>query len=231
MFAEYIEARSFIPSSWIYPLLRRFHNSAHAVMVATASLERELGRRGFRQLKRWSRGVDVDQFRPGAKEFLKLPRPIFIYVGRVAVEKNLDAFLRLSLPGSKLVVGDGPQLPELKQRYPSVHFVGPRFGEDLAMHYAASDVFVFPSRTDTFGLVLLEALASGVPVAAYPVQGPLDVVGSASQVGVLDDDLGRACMGALSLKADTCRRHALGFSWEACAQQFLSNLSWRAKAC
>lgn len=228
MFPEYIEARTLIPSSWTYPLLRRFHNKASAIMVATASLERGLLQKGFRQLKRWSRGVDVSQFRPGSKDFLDLPRPIHLYVGRIAVEKNIEAFLKLQLPGSKLVVGDGPQLAELRQRYPDVHFAGARFGEDLARHYAASDVFVFPSRTDTFGLVMLEALASGLPVAAYPVQGPVDVIGDASLAGVLSHDLGEACRRARHLSPDRCRSHALGFSWESCARQFVSNLAWRS---
>lgn len=227
MFPEYIQARTSIPAGWIYPLLKRFHNRARAVMVATPSLERDLEKRGFMRLRRWSRGVDVDLFRPGVKEYLTLPRPIFLYVGRIAVEKNLEAFLRLALPGTKLVVGDGPQLLELKAKYPEVHFAGARFGEDLARHYAASDVFVFPSRTDTFGLVLLEALSSGLPIAAYPVQGPIDVVGNQSDVGALDEDLAKACIQALSVNPKKCREHALAFSWEACAKQFLSNLSWK----
>jgi len=229
MFPEYIEARTLIPSSWTYPLLRRFHNRARAIMVATATLERDLMQKGFRQLKRWSRGVDVTQFRPGSKDFLNLPRPVYLYVGRVAVEKNIEAFLKLQLPGSKLVVGDGPQLADLRQRYPDAHFAGARFGDDLARHYAASDVFVFPSRTDTFGLVMLEALASGLPVAAFPVQGPVDVVGQAPDAGVLHDDLREACLRAAALDPVSCRNHALGFSWDACARQFLSNLAWRSQ--
>jgi len=230
MFPEYIEARTLIPSSWTYPLLRRFHNRARAIMVATASLERGLLQKGFRQLKRWSRGVDISQFAPGPKDFLNLPRPVYLYVGRVAVEKNIESFLKLQLPGSKLVVGDGPQLAELRARYPEAHFAGARFGEDLARHYAASDVFVFPSRTDTFGLVMLEALASGLPVAAYPVQGPVDVIGDDGAAGVLSEDLGDACLRALQLNPVHCRTHALGFTWDACARQFLSNLAWRTQS-
>ena len=168
-------------------------------MVATASRWSRIWQgRGFRNLRRWTRGVDTELFHPRDKSFLDLPRPIHLYVGRVAVEKNIEAFLKLDLPGSKIVVGGGPQLAELKRRYPEVHFAGPREGEDLARHYAAADVFVFPSRTDTFGLVLLEALASGLPVAAFPVPGPLDVI-NGSAVGFLDEDLASAARHALAI--------------------------------
>jgi len=192
-------------------------------MVATRSLEDELTKRGFRSLRRWTRGVDTELFKPRDKAFLDLPRPVHLYVGRVAVEKNIEAFLSLDLPGSKVVVGGGPQLAELRRRYPSVRFAGPRHGEDLARHYAAADVFVFPSRTDTFGLVLLEALASGVPIAAFPVPGPLDVVDGAA-VGVLREDLAAAARGALTLAPEACRSYALQFSWRRSAEQFLANL-------
>lgn len=175
-FPEYVKARTGLPLGAGYSVLRRFHAPSGGVMVATPSLEHDLAERGFRNLKRWTRGVDTTMFRPRDKNFLKLPRPIHLYVGRVAVEKNVEAFLKLDLPGSKLVVGSGPQLGELQRRFPDVRFAGPKQGEDLARHYAAADVFVFPSRTDTFGLVLLEALASGLPVAAFPVPGPLDVI-------------------------------------------------------
>lgn len=225
-FPEYVRDRFPIPLRLSYALVRRFHAPASAVMVATPSIENDLTRRGFSNIKRWSRGVDTELFHPatpGDKDFLDLPRPIFLCVGRVAVEKNIEAFLSLDLPGSKLVVGDGPQLEELKARHPEVHFAGARHGADLARHYGAADVFVFPSRTDTFGLVLLEALASGLPVAAYPVPGPLDVVGG-SDAAVLDEDLGKAALAALKIPAEACRRHALRYSWSASAEQFLNNL-------
>jgi len=192
-------------------------------MVATASLERELSARGFLRLRRWSRGVDTELFRPRGKTALDLPRPIHLYVGRLAVEKNLRSFLDLELPGSIVLVGDGPQEKELKRRYPKVHFLGRRIGEDLAGIYDAADVFVFPSRTDTFGLVLLEALAAGVPVAAFPVPGPQDVIGD-SGAGVLSDDLRAAIKAALSVPAAKAREHALRFSWKRSAEQFIENL-------
>lgn len=223
-FPEYIEARIALPSSWTYGLVRWFHQAATRTMVATASLEHELRGRGFTNLCAWSRGVDTNLFKPGAKSLFDLPRPISLYVGRVAVEKNIDAFLALDLPGTKVVVGEGPQLAELKARFPGVHFAGARFGEDLAAHYAASDVFVFPSRTDTFGLVMLEALACGVPVAAFPVQGPRDVLDRGGDVGALDECLKSAVERALTLNPQRCREHALQYSWDACTNQFLDNL-------
>lgn len=222
-FPEYVQARFGVPLAWSNAVMRRFHAPAAAVMVATQSIEDDLTTRGFHRIRRWSRGVDTALFRPGRPSVYDMPRPIFLYVGRLAVEKNIDAFLSLDLPGSKVIVGDGPQRDSLQQKYPTAHFVGARFGEDLADHYADADVFVFPSRTDTFGLVLLEALASGVPVAAFPVPGPLDVVGQAP-VGCLDEDLGRAALMALTLSPAACRDHAAGFSWRACSLQFLANL-------
>lgn len=222
-FPEYIHARTRIPPSWTYRLMRWFHAAAARVMVSTGSIEAELRRHGFDNIVRWSRGVDTSLFRPREKGFLRDPRPIALYVGRVAVEKNIGAFLDLPFAGTKYVVGDGPQLRLLRRRYPGVRFVGMKTGEDLANHYAASDVFVFPSRTDTFGLVLLEALASGIPVAAYPVAGPLDVIGAAP-VGCLREDLAEAVAGALALSTEACRAHALHFSWQAAAEQFLCNL-------
>ncbi|MBX9635802.1 MAG: glycosyltransferase, partial [Magnetospirillum sp.] len=210
-------------------VMRRFHSKSSKVMVATQGIEDELIRHGFGHIGRWSRGVDTELFRPrndakGADgPFAGLTRPIFLSVGRVAVEKNIQAFLELDLPGSKVVVGDGPLLDELKRRHPEVHFAGAKFGEDLARHYAAADVFVFPSKTDTFGLVLLEALASGLPVAAYPVAGPQDVIG-ASPAGALSPDLRMAALAAQNIPAATARNHALTFSWAACTQQFLDNL-------
>ncbi len=222
-FPEYIKARTGLPLGAGYTVMRRFHAPSSGVMVATLSLEQELQGRGFHNLKRWSRGVDTSLFRPRDKSFLDLPRPIHLYVGRVAVEKNVEAFLKLDLPGSKLVVGGGPQLAEFRRRYPEAHFTGPREGEDLARHYAAADVFVFPSRTDTFGLVLLEALASGLPVAAFPVPGPLDVI-NGSAVGFLDEDLAGAARRALGVAPEACRDYALQFSWQRSSEQFLSNL-------
>lgn len=223
-FAEYASARFPVPLSWGYAVLRRFHSPAAATMVSTASLMSELSERRFERLRMWSRGVDTDLFRPNRAIPLDLPRPIFIYVGRVAVEKNLEQFLCLDLPGSKVVVGQGPLLPALQQRFPETRFLGSMSGERLAGHIAAADVFVFPSLTDTFGIVQLEALACGVPVAAFPVTGPRDVIGNAP-VGVLDNDLKRACMGALIVSRDACRAHALRYSWNRSASQFLSNLS------
>jgi glycosyltransferase involved in cell wall biosynthesis len=193
-------------------------------MVATASLERELAARGFRNLMRWARGVDHSLFRPRLDAVAEdLARPVFIYVGRVAVEKGLDAFLGLDLPGSKVVVGDGPALERLRAAYPAAHFLGSLTGEALARAYANADVFVFPSRTDTFGMVLLEALASGLPVAAYPVPGPVDVIGS-SGVGVLGEDLRAAALGALNIPREHCRAFAVAHSWSASARQFLGNI-------
>lgn len=222
-FPEYVSARLHVPERWSYALLRRFHDAAAATMVSTPSMRAELERRGFRHLAHWGRGVDVDLFKPDRALALDLPRPIFATVGRVAVEKNLDAFLSLDLPGSKLVIGDGPQLATLRARYPRAHFTGLLEQEALAGRLAGADVFVFPSRTDTFGLVQLEALASGVPVAAFPVTGPLDVLGG-SGVGALDEDLRAACLAALAIPRAACRAFALTRSWEASAREFLAAL-------
>ena len=224
-FPEYIQARFGVPTAWSYAGLRWFHGPATAVMVATRTLEADLTRRGYKNLRMWSRGVDVELFKPGPKDWLDLPRPVFLYVGRVAIEKSVEEFLKLDLPGSKLVVGDGPQLGELSARYPKVRFTGPKFGGDLARYYAASDVFVFPSRTDTFGLVVLEAMASGLPVAAHPVQGPIDIIGGNLAVGALSEDLGEAAKRAMQLSPQACRLFTTTFSWEACTEQFLRNLA------
>jgi glycosyltransferase involved in cell wall biosynthesis len=223
-FPEYVNARfPFISESLVYRGLRRFHGPATAMMVATQTLQHELESHGFTNTRIWSRGVDVDLFQPLPGALLPFERPIWLYVGRVAVEKNLEAFLALDLPGTKVIVGEGPAREGLAQKYPEVQFLGAKIGEDLVRHYSASDVFVFPSKTDTFGLVMLEALACGVPVAALPVPGPLDVIDS-DVVGVLDNDLAAACRGALNLSRDDCRAYAITRSWRACTEQFLSNL-------
>lgn len=228
-FAEYLHARTRIPTSVSWAVLRRFHGAGAGMLVATPSLARELEGRGFIHVVPWSRGVDLNGFRREAARhgeadvWESLPRPIFLYAGRVAMEKNIGAFLSLHLPGSKVVVGDGPQRAALMQRFPSVHFAGWRDNGALARAYAQADVFVFPSRTDTFGLVLLEALASGTPVAAFPVTGPVDVIGRAP-VGALDEDLRAACLRALSVDRAACRAHAERFSWAACARRFRDSL-------
>src|SRR5712672_3727 len=223
-FPEYIAVRSIVPEALSYAVLRHFHAAAAMTMVATGSLRQELAARGFKKLGTWTRGVDTDLFRPGDAAELDLPRPIFITVGRIAVEKNLEAFLALKLPGSKAVIGDGPQRAALQRQYPEVRFLGEKTGEDLTSHLAAADVFVFPSRTDTFGVVQLEALACGTPVAAFPVTGPLDVIAD-HPVGALDEDLRSACLRALGMSRDACRSFALERSWENSARQFIGNLS------
>ncbi|HWA80057.1 MAG TPA: glycosyltransferase family 1 protein [Acetobacteraceae bacterium] len=224
-FPEYIAARTGLPPSLTYAWLRRFHAAGSGMMVAAESLRRELAGRGFDKIRPWTRGVDFSVFRTAPREEWNLPRPIFLYVGRVAVEKNISAFLDLDLPGSKVVVGDGPQLATLRSAYPQVHFVGARRGQALAASYAGGDVLVFPSRTDTFGLVLLEALACGTPVAAFPVPGPLDVLGdNAGRVGMLDEDLGKAARAALALDRAECRAFAEKFTWRRAAEMFLANL-------
>jgi glycosyltransferase involved in cell wall biosynthesis len=223
-FPEYISARLPIPESWIWSALRWFHGASHAVMAATPALAGELRARGFCNVVLWPRGVDAQLFHPRAGADLGLQRPIFLSVGRLAVEKNLEAFLELDLPGTKVVVGDGPARAALERAYPHAVFLGSRVGEELAQTYAAADVFVFPSKTDTFGLVLLEALASGVPVAAFPVTGPRDVIGNAP-VGALRDDLREACLAALELSPQDCLTFAATQTWEASALAFVNNIS------
>ena len=223
-FPEYIAVRSIVPASVTYAVLRRFHSAAAMTMVATNSLYDELAARGFRKLGFWGRGVDTELFNPSHPLELDLPRPIFMTMGRVAVEKNIEAFLSLDLPGCKVVVGDGPQKSVLEHKYPGVRFLGEKTGTDLTAHLAAADVFVFPSRTDTFGVVQLEALACGTPVAAFPVTGPLDVIAD-HPVGALDEDLRSACLRALNVSRDACRDFALERSWENSARQFIGNLS------
>ena len=222
-FPEYISARFHIPESWSYMFLRRFHGAARVTMASTGSLIAELRHRGFRKLSLWTRGVDTELFRPEPVADLPFERPIFMNVGRIAVEKNLDAFLSLDLPGSKVVIGEGPQETELRRKFPNAHFLGPMQGDALASHLAAADVFVFPSRTDTYGVVQLEALSCGVPLAAFPVTGPRDVIGD-GPVGVLDENLGNACLAALRIPRESCREFALGRSWETSARQFLRNI-------
>ena len=223
-FPEYLQARTGLPPGLAWRLLRRFHAAGSGVFAATASLRTELQRRGFANVRPWTRGVALDQFQPvPAEEWAGLPRPVALYVGRVAVEKNIEAFLQLDLPGSKVVVGDGPQRARLQRRYPEVHFAGWRQGAALAQAYAGADVFVFPSVTDTFGLVLLEAMACGTPVAAYPVTGPMDVV--APGTGVLAEDLRAATLAALGCSRAACRRHAESFSWQACSASFRRQLT------
>ncbi len=219
MFPDYMKARTGLPTSVTWAWLRGFHRHSRAVLVPTEGLRSQLEARGFARAKVWSRGVDVELFRPRSKDALRFPRPIFLYVGRVAVEKNLEAFLSAPLPGTKVVAGGGPALARLRGEYLDARFVGPKHGEELAEVYAAADVFVFPSRTDTFGLVMLEALAAGVPVAAYPERGPTDVLGD-SGAGVLAADLTSAALAALKVSPDKCRRRALEFSWRACAERF-----------
>ncbi|WP_182085326.1 glycosyltransferase family 1 protein [Aureimonas sp. ME7] len=229
-FGDYFERRIGMGSSLAYGVQRWFHNGGAALMVQTQTLEEELGARGFRNIRRWGRAVDTDLFHPCREEagfdpdFLGLPRPIFLYLGRVSDEKNLPAFLGLNLPGSKVVVGDGPAAPKLKAAYPDAHFLGYRHGGDLARHLSAADVFVFPSRFETFGLVVLEALACGTPVAALPVPGPRDIVGGTPHA-VLSEDLRAAALEALRIDRAECRKFAEGFSWEQCSREFEANLT------
>jgi glycosyltransferase involved in cell wall biosynthesis len=222
-FPEYIAARALVPEAWTYAALRGFHAPAACVMAPTPSICRELNQRGFVRVKVWSRGVDHALYRPQAGDALDLPRPIFLYVGRVAVEKNLEALLSLDLPGSTVIVGEGPARSSLQQRFPRAHFLGARSGEALSRTYASADVFVFPSRTDTFGIVLIEALASGAPVAAFPVTGPLDVIGD-SGAGVLNEDLRKACLAALEIPREKARAHSFNYTWAESARQFLGHI-------
>jgi glycosyltransferase involved in cell wall biosynthesis len=224
-FPDYLHARTGVPRRLAWAVLRRFHESGAGTFAAAPSLREELVRRGFTKVRPWTRGVDLDLFRPEPRDpWDGLARPVFLYAGRVAVEKNIGAFLRLDLPGSKVVVGDGPQRRALQARFPAAHFAGWREGAALAAAYAGADALVFPSRTDTFGLVMLEAMACGTPVAAFPVTGPLDVVGGGSGAGALDEDLGRAALVALRCDRARCRAYAETFSWNACAEAFRRQL-------
>ncbi|GAB6043640.1 glycosyltransferase family 4 protein [Endothiovibrio diazotrophicus] len=223
-FPEYVRLRVPVPLSLSYRFMRWFHGGATRTFVATDTLRQDLTDWGFDHLVTWSRGVDVDLFHPQRREAPEVEGPVFLYVGRVAVEKNIKAFLDLDLPGSKMVVGGGPGLESLRRAYPKVHFTGPRFGEELARSYASADVFVFPSLTDTFGLVLIEAMASGLPVAAFPVTGPVDLIRQ-GVTGYTGDDLGACAIQALELGREAPRAFAEGFSWDACTRQFLDGLA------
>jgi glycosyltransferase involved in cell wall biosynthesis len=219
-YPEYLAARLPVPLSVSYAALRRFHNAAAATMVATAPLASDLKARGFGKVRLWRRGIDAASFASGAPAALDLPRPIFLTVGRLAIEKNMAAFLKLDLPGSKLVIGDGPAREGLQARFPDAHFLGAQHGAALAALYRAADAFVFPSRTDTFGLVMLEALAAGVPVAAFPVEAPRAVLGD-SNCGVLDADLRTAALAALAIPRERCRAYGARFTMEESAKSFL----------
>ncbi len=220
-FPEYLRMRAPIPLGFTYGILRDFHAPARVTLVRTRTQKMELEEKGFRHLEVWPGAVDTRLFYPRGKGALELPRPISLFVGRVAVEKGLPGFLDLDLPGSKVVIGGGPDLDKLKSEYPDAHFLGPRFGEELAGLISAADVFVFPSRTDTFGLVMLEAMACGVPIAAYPVPGPQDLVIPGS-TGYLDEDLASAFFKALELDSDACIEFALDHSWQRSTERFLS---------
>lgn len=223
-FAQYVDARVPFTQDWIVRYLRWFHRPSQGVLVPTPSIIAQLAALGYERLRLWPRGVDRTRFYPGAKtRFLDLPGPHMLCVSRVSVEKNLRAFLGLKLPGSKILVGDGPQLDELRRAYPDVTFLGRQVGQELAEIYRSADVFVFPSRTDTFGNVMLEALASGVPVAAFPVAGPIDVL-TDSASGALDEDLGTAIRRALALSRAAAVEHASRYTWSACASIFQGNL-------
>lgn len=224
-FPDYVARRTGLSPDRIWPFIRWFHGPAQRVMVATRSIRRELRGQGISQLHAWSRGVDLGCFTPDApppREYRELDGPILLYVGRVAPEKNIEAFLECDYPGSKVVVGDGPAKAELEARFPDVHFLGKRTGRELAGCYAGADVFVFPSRTDTFGLVMIEALACGTPVAAYPVAGPIDIL--TEQVGAMSQELVRAIDVARYSDRAACARYGAEFSWEAATEQFLRGL-------
>ena len=222
-FPEYVQARFGIPTSATYRFLRWFHGPSLAVMAPTPVVKSDLEKQGFDNVVLWTRGVDLEIFQPMDSKVLNTARPIFLYVGRVAIEKNVEAFLKLDLPGSKWVAGEGPALAELKSRYPEVNYLGVLSQGELAKVYAAADVFVFPSRTDTFGLVLLEALACGTPVAAYPVTGPIDVL-DGGHAGAMNEDLREACLDALKIDRAEARAWAERFSWQAASAQFAAHL-------
>ncbi|NDW05717.1 glycosyltransferase family 4 protein [Jiella pacifica] len=221
-FPEYLRKRAPIPERWTYNVLRWFHNAASYCLVPTESMRRQLEPMGFNNLVTWTRGIDRHIFRPSEPIRLDLPRPIFLTVSRLAPEKNVEGFLDLDLPGSKLVVGDGPSMAGLLARYPEVHFAGLQTGDALARYYSSADVFVFPSKTDTFGNVIIEALACGVPIAAFPEPGPNDVIAD-SGAGAISRDLREACLAALSIDRETAFRRSFAYNWEACAEIFLDH--------
>jgi len=235
-FPDYASVRTGISADYFWPIMRRFHARSHAVFVSTPRLQDELTARGIGNGRIWSRGIDTSLFHPGPSQhaaLARLPRPILLSVGRVAAEKNIEAFLSTDVAGTKVIVGDGPALTELKQRYPEAVFLGALHGAELADAYRTADIFVFPSRTDTFGLVMIEALACGLPVAGYPVPGPLDIVGPdglgpdgqlASPIGKVDEDLACAIDGALGCDRDAVAVYGRGFEWSACTDQFLAGL-------
>ncbi|WP_448661865.1 glycosyltransferase family 4 protein [Sphingomonas sp. CJ20] len=224
-FPDYVSARSGVPAEWIWRYIRWFHAPSSAILASTPSIRESLVAHGLKQVRHWGRGVDLRYFHPGIAPhpaMAALEGPVQLYVGRVAVEKNIEAFLQTSHPGTKVVVGDGPARAALEARFPEAHFLGPMFGDELASAYAAADVFVFPSKTDTFGLVMIEALACGTPVAGYPVTGPIDVLTEAT--GATDADLGVAIARALTKDRAACAEYGRSFTWEASARQFLSAL-------
>lgn len=224
-FPDYLARRTRLPAAAFWPYIRRFHRPSAGIMVATESIAQTLREQGLAQLRPWSRGVDLSQFTPAVPPpalFAELPRPIQLYVGRVSPEKNIEAFLDSRQPGSKVVVGDGPALASLHARYPDAHFVGRKSGRELAAHYAGADVFVFPSRTDTFGLVMIEALACGTPVAGYAVTGPIDIL--TPDTGAIDENLDSAIAAALECDPVACVALGRSYSWEASARQFLAAL-------
>ncbi len=241
-FPDYAAVRTGLSPDRFWPIMRRFHEPSHAVLVSTPTLAAELADRGLRQATAWTRGIDGKLFHPGhapLEALANLPRPILLNVGRVAVEKNLTAFLDADVPGTKVVVGNGPDLARLRARYPAARFLGALSGTALAQAYCSADVFVFPSRTDTFGLVMIEALACGVPVAGYPVPGPIDVVGAggfgpdsqlSKPVGALDGDLARAIRAALLCDRAAAAACGAGYSWERATDQFLEALGSAAQA-
>ncbi|HEX4694738.1 glycosyltransferase family 1 protein [Sphingomonas sp.] len=223
-FPDYIAARTSVNPEWVWRYIKWFHRPAQAILAATPSIAETLRAHGLIRLRHWSRGVDLATFAGATPDpaIRALPGPVQLYVGRVAVEKNIEAFLTATHPGSKVVVGGGPGLASLRTKFPQVHFLGPKFGADLAAAYAAADVFVFPSRTDTFGLVMIEALASGTPVAAYPVTGPVDVL--TAETGAMADDLDTAIAEALTRDRAACAAYGRTFTWAASARQFLDAL-------
>ncbi|UTW56855.1 glycosyltransferase family 1 protein [Kordiimonas sp. SCSIO 12610] len=235
-FPEYIEARTPIKADYLYPVFRRFHAASSAILVATPTVQRQLENKGFQNIKSWTRGVDTNQFYPRVNKSWDFKSPVELYVGRVAVEKNIEAFLDIPTEGTKVVVGNGPALEELQKKYPDVKFMGALFGSELADAYSSADVFVFPSKTDTFGLVMIEALASGTPVAAYPVQGPVDVLGPDGtgpfpewhvRIAALDEDLSIAIAKASECDPINCHTFARKYDWNAVAEQFLSALKFQ----